>query len=41
MERINVTLSEFKKIPISIEFLDDAEWLGYKTMLSDFKMELK
>lgn len=41
MERINETLSEFKKIPISIEFLDDAEWIAYKTMLSDFKMELK
>ncbi len=41
MERLNATLSEYRKIPISIEFLDDSNWSVYSKVLSDFNIELK
>ena len=41
MERLNTTLSEYRQIPISIEFLDDSNWSAYLKVLSDFNIELK
>ena len=41
MTRLNEALSDFKKVPISIEFLPDSNWSTYSKVLEDFSIELK
>ena len=41
MTRLNKTFSKFKKLPISIELIEDTDWKVYDKVLEDFNIELK